>query len=149
MKTSTKWILGIVIGLILVAAIMTIGFLAFNRWGGHVWVMRSPVIHPWEGERGMPMQPFRGIPNQRFIRFFPLRFLGSGLIFTGLLVLLILGIFSLIRSLSRPQPGTAAAIPTSAPTTTHIASQGCPSCKRPIQEDWLHCPYCGSDLTQA
>ncbi|HSF83729.1 MAG TPA: zinc ribbon domain-containing protein [Anaerolineales bacterium] len=148
MKTSTKWIIGIVLGLIVLAIIVTIGYVAFNRWGGPVWVMRSPGIHPWEGGRGMPMQPFRGIPNQRFIGFFPLRLIGGGLIFTGVLALIVLGIIALARSLGKPQSGGLTAAPTTVTATTQDSEHECPNCKRMVQDDWLHCPYCGTNLPQ-
>jgi len=149
MNTATKWIIGIVVGLILLTAIVGIGYLAFSRWPGPIWVMRSPGIHPWADRGGIPpMQPFRGIPHPRYIGFFPLRFLGGSLIFTGALVLIVLGVIWLIRSLRSPQPGSVAAMPTPAPAVTQPTAQVCPNCKRPVQEDWLHCPYCGTDLTQ-
>ena len=148
MNTATKWIIGIVVGLILLTAIVGIGYLAFSRWPGPIWVMRSPGIHPWEDGRGMPLLPFRGLPAQRFIGFFPLRFLGGGLIFTGALVLIVLGVIWLVRSLGRPQPSSPLAVPTPAPAVPQPAAQACPNCKRPVQEDWSHCPYCGADLPQ-
>lgn len=148
-KTTTKWILGIAIGLIALVAIVSLGYLIFNHWGEPVWAIRAPGIHPREGWRDMPMRPYRVMPPQRIIRYFPLRFLGGGLIYLGLLALIILGIIALIRGLGRPQTSALAAQTGSAAVVTQATSQICPNCKRPVQEDWQHCPYCGTDLPQA
>ena len=141
MKSTTKWVIGILVGVVLVAALVAVGYLVFERWAGPAWEVRAPSLRPWEGGRGMPMQPFQDMPHLRIVRYSPLRFIGGGLIFVGMLVLIGLGIAALVRSLRRPLPAAAPAslIP-------QAGTQTCPNCNRPVQADWLHCPYCASDL---
>jgi len=103
MKTSTKWILGVVLGLVVIATILMIGYFVFNRWGVFGWAMAPRGVRPWNGERLMPMQPHWGLPNQRFTGLFPLRFIGGGLFLAGFLILVIFGVIALIRTLQSPK----------------------------------------------
>ncbi|MEW5958169.1 MAG: zinc ribbon domain-containing protein [Chloroflexota bacterium] len=58
----------------------------------------------------------------------------------GFLTLLVAGIVWLVRAVSgSPSAGPP---PPPAPLTTGI----CPSCGRPTQASWQHCPYCGQSL---
>jgi len=52
----------------------------------------------------------------------------------GFLVLLILGIVWLVRAVTRPREGTAA------------APQTCRRCGKPVAVDWRVCPFCEEDL---
>jgi len=53
MKTTTKWILGIVISLVLLAALMAIGFLVISRWSGATWIIDGRASQLWDGGRAM------------------------------------------------------------------------------------------------
>jgi hypothetical protein len=158
MKTALKWILGILIGLILVAAVVAIGFMVAGRSGWGHGMMESRAIHPWDGGRvmpwrDMPMQPYGGMFHRPFGGFFPLATLAGGLFCLGVLVLIVLGIIALVRALSRPkQPAASPApviepAPAPAPALVEVAAHPCPTCGRQVQEDWHHCPHCGADLS--
>ncbi len=156
MKTALKWILGIVIGLIVVAAVVAIGFLVAGRWDWGSGMMEARPVHPWDGGRvmpwrNMPMQPHGGIYHQRFGSFFPLGAIASSLFCLGVLVLIVIGVIALVRALSRPSQLAAtsvpAATPTPAPEPIHTLTHPCPSCERQVQDEWSHCPYCGADLS--
>ena len=162
MKTITKWILGIVISLVVVVALAAIGFLVMSRWGGAGWMMDGRAGQFWDGGRALP---WRGLPGREmpihpnwrvpvlwFGGFSPLRMIAGGLIWLGLLALIVLGVLTLVRGLIRPpQPAIVSVTETSpasasAPVSGQVPSQACPNCQRPVQDDWNHCPYCGYAL---
>jgi hypothetical protein len=151
MSKTMKWIVGIVIGLVVVAAIVSAGFLVAGQWAGPGWNAEARAEKPWDGGRAMPrqempMRPYRG----EFYRgnggysFSPLRMIVGGVFCLGFLALMVLGIIALGRVALRPSKPAAPAIPAAAPTPP--PSLACPSCERPVQSDWRHCPYCGNDL---
>jgi hypothetical protein len=148
MKTSTKWIIGIVVGLVCLAALVGVGYLAFNWWSGSSgWMMESRAFRTWGDGRalpwhGMPMRPDRGVPYAGFSSFYPLRMIASGLICLGLLALIGLGLVALVRGLARPSQ------PAEKPVALAAPSRTCSNCGRAVQEDWNHCPYCGNPLSQ-
>ena len=167
MKTTTKWILGIVISLVILAALMAIGFLVISRWSGATWIIDGRASQLWDGGRAMPWRamPWRGIPGREmpmhpnwrspthwFGGFFPLRMLAGGLIWLGILALIVLGVLTLVRGLRRPQQAAIFSVPAtsptsaSAPVSAQAPSNACPNCQRPVQGGWNHCPYCGSAL---
>ncbi len=176
MKTRTKWILGIIVGLVVVAVIVGAAFFFFNRWHfGGGWMMSDRFFGPFDDWPEMHMNPIQRMPG-RFhggFGFFPWRAIGGGLVCLSLLALLIGGVVLLVRSLRRSnQPATttapsapvttpaapapaASAIPfEAAPTVAAVTpapvtapeSKTCSSCQRPVQPDWSHCPYCGNNL---
>ena len=155
MKTALKWILGILIGLVLLAVIAVAGYFIFTQWNVAGVMMRPRVFTPFEGRRSMPFQPYGMMPYQRFGGFFPLRLIGSGLFCLGFLALLVLAVVALVRVMR--QPRLASVIPTPAPVATPIpmpeapeapiTTRNCSNCGKPVQEDWSHCPYCGNTLT--
>jgi hypothetical protein len=152
MKTSIKWILGIVIGLAVVAVLVGAGYLLMNRWSGGYGMMDYPAMHAWGDQRGipydgMPMHPDRGFLPMRTGVFAPLWIVAGGLFCLGALALIVLGIIALVRVISRPAASSPAIAP--APVTVEIPASGrpCPNCERPVQEEWSHCPYCGQVLT--
>ena len=167
MSKALKWILGVVIALIVVACIAGVGLLAFSRINGIGGMIGTRAFRLFGFGRmmpfrGMPMNPYFGMPYGRFGGFFPLRFIGGSIFCFGILVLIVLGIIALVTALRRqPQP---AAVPVQAVSTTQPAppvsqateaeapapeatpTRACPSCGRQVNEDWSHCPYCGSPL---
>ena len=160
MSKALKWILGILIGLIVVAALVSLGFLAADRIDLGHRLMDSRTIQPWDGERvmpwrDMPMRPYSRLYPQRFVGFFPLASIAGGLFCLGVLVLIILGIIALVRVLRRPAQVSAAPVtpdvpePAPAPAPAQAVTHPCQACGRQVQDDWVHCPYCGADLTGA
>ena len=168
MSRALKWILGIGIVLIVVACIAGVGFLAFSRFNGIDLMLGTRAFRLFGLRRmmpfrGMPMNPYFGMPYGRFGGFFPLRFIGGSIFCFGILALIVLGIIALVTA-SRRQPQSAAApvqavstvqpgkpVP-QAPETGVAAPEAtpariCPSCGRQVNEEWSHCPYCGSPLT--
>ncbi len=163
MSKTAKWIVGILVGLILVCGVVSAGFLTYSRFNGLAWVTaaRAPRvleggrllprdIRPWDD---MPMRPNRLAPFGFTRGIFPFRGLFGGLICLGFLFLIVLGIAALVASLSRSQKPAAAiateavSAPTSMQEETATPARACPNCQRPVSNDWSHCPYCGTALT--
>lgn len=149
MKTWTKWLLGILIGVLVIAAIGVIGYLAVRSWNGPGWTLEARMPRYWEGSRVMPwhmlpQRPGRIAPVLPFGGFYALRLLGSGLLCLGLLALIGLGILALVRTMQRPLPAAVAPAQPIPPAPAPVLA--CANCGRTIQEDWSHCPYCGTAL---
>ncbi|MGB8213070.1 MAG: zinc ribbon domain-containing protein [Anaerolineales bacterium] len=169
MKTVWKWIIGIVIVLVVIAALVGGAFLMHARLTSMVRVssMARPAM-PFNGSGrlpsgnngtpqpggsgrfpgGMPygsMWAGRGMymrgPGRMmgFGRMNPMIGLFGGLIWLGLLVLIVLAIIWMVRALRRP----AAVVGVAAPMA---ATHPCPKCDEPVQENWKYCPYCGKKL---
>lgn len=154
MRKTTKWILGIVIGLVAIAAIAAIGYWMVSQWSGGEWTTVARSSRFWDGSRGMPWHampwnampghPNRIMPGYRFGGFSAVRMMAGGLIWSGMLALIVLGIVALVRSLSRPsQPAVA---PVQAVEPTPAPAFACANCGRTVQDDWSHCPFCGTAL---
>jgi hypothetical protein len=176
MSKTVKWILGIIIAILVVGALVGAGFLATNRFYGHAWMMGDLDRHSWDSgqinPRGvapwgdMPMHPYNRMGDIRFFRFLPFGGLFIGLICLGGLALLIFGIVALVVSLTRSRkpaalapagvPPAPQAVQPASPPIEEIQepvdttpARLCPSCAQPVNDDWSHCPYCGSALTEA
>ena len=178
MTRTVKWILGIVIGLVVVCAIVAVGFFVINRLNIGTLAVGRRAFLPFQGRRVMPIQPYEGMPYQRVGGYFPFGFLGGWLIFAALLALFALLVIALVLLLRRPsraviqpaitnQPlapvqsavmdqattgGPAMPDQPLAPGATPAptsAGQNCPSCGRAVQADWSHCPYCGTALASS
>jgi len=173
MTRTVKWILGILIGLVVVCTIVAIGFFAISRLGLGTMAVGRRAFTPFEGRRNiMPMAPYQGMPyQQHFGGYFPFGFLGGGLILAALLGLFVLGVVALVLLLRRPshaaiqstvpmqsavvdQAATGAQITPDQPAVSQVmplasTGQSCPSCGRSVQADWSHCPYCGTALTRS
>jgi hypothetical protein len=165
MKKVFKWLLGILIGLLLVVILAGGAFLVFNRGhiGGFMMNARNEQYQeyrrgmPWQNTPGqrtprntgpgyeLPMHPFWGA-RQGVFR--PLGMLFGCLIGIGFLVLAVLGVVALVKP-RHPASTTAVSPATVAPAAqpTPAAIHSCPHCGRPVQDDWSHCPYCGGPLT--
>ena len=145
MSKSTKWLLGIGIGLVCLIVLVAVGYLAFSWWGGSGGMMGTYGFRAW-GDRGeipwqrMPMHPNYGMPYSRFGGFFPLRIVAGGLLCLGVLGLIGLGLVALVRGLNRP------AQLAEKPVLPVEPAQVCSNCGRSVQDDWSHCPYCGNPL---
>lgn len=150
MKTTTKWILGIVAGLVVVTAVSALAIFAMTQSGSLGWMANERSFMPRTFERTMPMHPYADGSWFFMSRFNPLWFIGRILLWGGVLALIVLGITALVRGLNKPAQAVTAA---NAATTAVIeqvspaqAVQSCPACSRVVQQDWSHCPYCGNPL---
>ena len=146
MSRAAKWIIGTLLGLVVLAAIVLGGFWLFS-WLGRGFGMFGPRgMMPFYGG---PEMPFRGMhPYRGFFPFGGLRILGlvaGGLICLGFLALIVVGVIALAGGIGRRSGPTEA--PASITPPPAAAVRTCPNCGRPVQEDWSHCPYCGEDLT--
>jgi hypothetical protein len=161
MRTSTKWIVGILMGVLVVVIIGVLGWMLFNQFNQSEWVYGSRSGRLWDNTPFnetprfripsqrlpglMPMHPYNTREGSWTGLFGPLRLLGGTLICLGIPVLLIIG---LVILLLRPRNSKSVAVPS--PTTQPEVSENdqhpCPSCARQIQPDWKHCPFCGTRL---
>jgi uncharacterized membrane protein len=144
MNKTLKWILGILIGLLVLAAIAAVAFFGFGGWYGH-GMMGAYGFRNWEGRGVMPMHPggFWGRSGGfRGGGFFWLGMLPGLLFNLGILVLIVLGVIYLVRALTghRAPATTNAQISAAEPVKT------CSNCGKSVQADWMHCPYCGNSL---
>lgn len=138
MNTLVKWVLGILLGLAALVLVIAIGYFVLNGWGNIGWVYGGRAFRIWDGGRvlpwhWMPMHPAWGIPLVRFGAFFPWGMIFGGVIWLGLLVLVVLGALALARAISGSMGSPGAT---------------CPNCGRPVQADWRLCPYCGQALKE-
>jgi uncharacterized membrane protein YphA (DoxX/SURF4 family) len=121
MRPIFKWILGIVLGLLVIAAVTAMVF--FGRgWAGHAELIGR---HGMIGLRGSPLGG--------------LAFISMGLIRLGGLILLILGVVWLVNRWGHH----AKTLPAASPV---LAEHKCSNCSKPVQADWKLCPYCGNNL---
>lgn len=158
MKPVWKWIIGIVVGLIVVAVLVGAAFLVhgFLMSGHSVATLRIPAPNTGQGPQGnqprrfgmpgngMPYngKSYNGMPGFGWHRhgmmgFGPMMAFGGmifGLLCLGGLVLLVIGIVWLVRRPTAVQPVAAPVL------------HACPKCEKPVQADWNNCPYCGKKL---
>lgn len=123
MKKNLGWIIAIVLGVLLVAA----------------------VVLPWIfGGGGYGMRPYGGMMGRDFGNMHPMGWGGMGLGWLfgmAVLALMGLGIASLIKYLSAPR--------TTPSTPVEIRStQNCSNCGRQTQQEWNVCPNCGNNLRE-
>ena len=158
MSKTTKWIIGIFVGLVVVCVVAALGLLAFSPMHGSAWVMG---VHPpryWDGGRFNPgnVMPWDDMPMRphRWGRgFLPFGGLFRGLFCLGFLLLIGLGVAALILAITQSRKPAAAIATPAAPTPLveqtqeAIPARSCPSCQKPIDDGWSHCPYCGTTLT--
>ena len=150
MKKVWKWVIGIVIGLVVLAVLVGVGFLVFGRYhavrieNGYTrgWSQQGPGMMPYNGfgehMRGPGMMGRGGMmPFGGFI---------GGLICLGFLVLIVFGIFWLVRATRKStRVDSPAYITTPAAMPAHLMDT-CKKCGKPIQADWKNCPYCGKKV---
>ena len=155
MKKVWKWVIGIVVVLVIVAALVVGAFMLRSHFVNVVRIgnLNRPGIQVpgnGEGQRGWPgrfpgMMPFgndgwggrgihmRGSGLMGFGRMMPFGGLIGGLFSLGLLALVVLGIVWLVRRLTVTKTPPA-------PLLT------CRHCGKPIQAGWIACPNCGKKL---
>jgi len=164
MKTSTKWIIGILVGVVVVTVVACLGVLAWNivvPGGGWEYGLRSGRL--WSDQRmpfhgldpdDMPMSGFQMRTGSWFGFFGLARLLGGALLCLGLPLLIIIGVVLLIRNNSTQTGGgqvETSAPPTQVPAQTAETPEPqpanpCGNCGKPVQSDWSNCPYCGNPL---
>jgi hypothetical protein len=150
MKKVWKWIIGIVIGLLILITLAGAAFFVRSNFFGYRlisrvepgWHMRSfemnPNIKPDRDFRSPNIVPFnrqglynRGCGLMNVFGFMPFGNLFGWLFYLGLITLIVLGILWMIRNLRTPFP-------------TVILK--CEKCGGQIQPGWKNCPYCGKKL---
>ena len=151
MKKAWKWVIGIVLGLIILAVLVGVGFLV---WGNmHVYRGVAQVNRGFS-QRGPEMMPYGGFgyqmrgPGMMGYRMHPFGGFFGGLLMLGFLALVILGIIWLVRRVRTPsQVQTTPVVPaaSSEPMPAETLNP-CKKCGRPLQADWSVCPYCGKKV---
>ncbi len=131
MKKVWKWILGILIVLVIVAALVALAFVFRNDIGWHIVSRDLPNRdwhHPMMGYRSFP--PFGGglmLFGMGLVRLIPLVLLG----------LLVYGAYRYgMKRSSTVNPPPAAPAPI----------RNCPKCGFVVQGGWNHCANCGKKL---
>jgi hypothetical protein len=157
MRKVWKWIIGIVLGLVVIAVLMGVGFTMF---GLHAYRSEARLA-PGFSQRGFGMMPYGGFEHMRAPGMMgrgwsPLGGFFGGLVGLGFLVLVVLGIIWLVRSLLRPT--AAASVPMAVASTPAAVSEPtpetmpgavvnpCKRCGKPLQDDWKVCPHCGKKV---
>jgi len=160
MSKTMKWMIGILVGLLLVCLLAAAGYLVFsqiNLPARGVTILRDldgsrPFdrdVAPWDH---MPMRPNRWAPAGLLRGFFPFGGLIGGLVCLGFLSLVVLGIVALVISLMRSKKPAAVAPSQVGPATPGegeemaIPARTCSNCQQPVMDDWSHCPSCGTAL---
>ncbi len=161
MKKIWKWIIGIVLGLIVLVVLMGVGFMLRSNFHGY---RGEAQVAPDFSQRGFGMMPYGGFEHmqrQGMMSRGMLPFGGffGGLLTLGFLALVVLGIIWLVRRLRNPQPVVAAAVagtavapqaveaPVSDPAVMPASAlKACKKCGQPIQDDWKVCPHCGKKV---
>ena len=161
MRKVWKWIIGIIIVLVVVAALVGGAFLLRSQFNGvHVVQLnrpgvqvpgndRTPFRNNGQGQPGWPgMMPFggRGYPMRGpgmmgFGRMMPFAGMLGGLFCLGFLALVILGIVWLVRGRSNPKPVEAAVVAPS--MVSAVPTHTCKKCGEPVQDGLNYCPNCG------
>jgi zinc-ribbon domain len=147
MKKVWKWIIGIVLGLVVLAVLVGVGFMVRSNF--HVFRAEAQVSRGFY-EPGPGMMPYGGFgyhmrgPGIMGYGMTPFGGFFGGLLSLGFLALVVLGIIWLVRLLRTPKPvDVSAAMPASMPAAI---VNPCKNCGRPIQDDWKVCPYCGKKV---
>jgi hypothetical protein len=144
MKKVWKWIIGIVLGLVILAILVGIGFMLFGNFHFYRMAMQNSNNLP-QGYRNM--MPSRGFGMRMPMMGFGMMpfggFFGS-LLWLGFLVLAVLGIIELVKHLRTPKLAPGAVVQPA--TMPAVAVPVCKKCGKPIQSDWKVCPYCEEKL---
>ncbi|MGA2504341.1 MAG: hypothetical protein ABSG01_09655 [Anaerolineales bacterium] len=151
MKKVWKWVIGIVIGLIVLAVLVGVGFLVW----GNLHVYRNVAqLNRGFSQRGPGMMPYGGFgyqlrgPGMMGYRMIPFGGFFGGLLMLGFLVLIVLGIIWLVgrARTSTPIQSTAAVPAVNSEPIPAAVLNPCKKCGRPLQADWTVCPYCGKKV---
>jgi len=166
MKTFWKWVIGIVIGLVILAVIvggtfalgyfgprmaLTLQARGYNGGYGPGGMMR-PRGNDQYGNRGYgPGFYPHGMMGRGFGFMRPMMF-GFGFFPFGLFMWIIplavlgLAIYGVVALVRRPPASAAPAAAAPAEVASAAPARTCGNCGKPAQEDWKTCPYCGTAL---
>jgi uncharacterized membrane protein len=154
MKTIWKWVIGIVIGLVVLAVLVGVGFAI--RGNFHVYraetqlprqfSQRAPGLIPYGGN-GIPMRR----PGMMSFGFFPLGGILGGLFCLGFIALVVIGIILLVKALRKPKTASPVTATPEAPVEAAVVTPSeeihtCKKCGQPLQAEWKNCPYCGKKI---
>lgn len=159
MNKTTKWILGILAGIILLAVIACAAVFFMTWLGGDGWVMGTRSGRLWENRGIMPWQSMHGTWRGLFLG--PIGMLAPALLCLGVIVLIIVGVVALVlnqqKKGAQPSPvaptSTAAAVP--APPSVEVnppsaeVQKTCSTCNHSLSQEWKVCPYCGTPVDTA
>ena len=161
MKTVWKWVIGIVVVLVVLGVLVGGAFLLRSHLMNMVGVARvtrpgtqlpnRPLPAPNNGNNGNGIRRFPGMMPfgnggwggrgmMSYGRMMPFAGLFGGLIWLGVLVLIVLAIIWLIRNLRKPVALAAT------PVVPAVATHPCQKCGEPVHEDWNFCPNCGEKV---
>jgi hypothetical protein len=166
MKKVWKWVIGIAVALVVLAALVGGAFLLRSHFANvaSLRVARPGLQIPgngWDDRRGdgnnPGMMPFgnygwgRGMHLRGFgmMGFGGMGLFGGligGLFSLGILALVVLGVIWLVGRLRKPKvvAATVEPVASAAPVAAVMAdTHPCPRCGEPVHEDWKHCPNCG------
>ncbi len=169
MRPIWKWIIGVAVVLVVLAAAVTTVIILRNQFaaiprvvqllprnnqnpnnqtpnGTSPYQGRGPYTGPGYvmpyGRRGFPMMGGRGFG----FNLFPWAGILGFLFFAALVVLVVLLIVWLVRRTNRPAVVAApAAAAVMAPAAPAVGTHACKNCGQPVQDNWKHCPYCGTE----
>jgi len=164
MNKMLKWIVGTLVFLVFVGGIVAVGLLASGGNDSSEVIIGFQTHRFREGERyfpfnpgddipwgGMPMHPNRWLPSGMIRSFFPFGGFFGGLLCLGFLLVLGAAVLVLVLTRSRkPVVAVASEVPSTQPAEhaeMATPTRGCLNCQRPVNNDWSHCPYCGTALT--
>ena len=149
MSKTWKWILGILAGLLVIAALVAVPLLVrtcrVNALGGEIRSLSDSgvplvvntdgeIVNDWDGPRlytrSYPMMGGWGHMRSGGM------FMGFGMLFAWLFPLALLGalVYGAYRLGRGRQPSAPAPL------------QACPKCGQPVQPGWKHCADCGRKL---
>ena len=143
MNKTLKWILislGIILGLLLIAAVVFHSFTGgYSRFGAS-----NEYTRPFNRMDRLEdfQRPFSSFHRVPMMTFMPMMFFGffRGLVGLGILALAIIGVVLLVRSgRSREATPPVAVVPQG----VMEPAKHCRHCSREINTDWVACPYCG------
>jgi apolipoprotein N-acyltransferase len=166
MKKAWKWVIGIVVVVVILAALVGVGFVVRNNMHilrGQAQINpglpgRGPEMMPNGGfgyhERGPEMMPYGGFgypmrgPSMMGFGWRLFGGLIGGLFMLGFLVLAVLGIIWLVgRGRTQRTVAATAAIPAgTASTAPAEIKTPCKNCGRPLEAEWKVCPHCGKKV---
>jgi hypothetical protein len=156
MSTTWKWIIGIIVGLLVLTVIAVgVGMMVRHNL---VWARPEVQLDRDFNERNLNDLPFNRMrmPGMMGFGMMPFRMMPFGgmfgaLIPLGLLALVVLGIISLVRALRSPSRAGAVAAqsaPLEAASVENPAPEvpACKRCGKPLSSDWKVCPHCGKKI---
>ncbi len=173
MRTVWKWIIGIVVVLVVLAAVGTGVWVLRGRFAAMPRIVQvnppnnqnpntpnvpntpngQPPFYgqgPYrQGPYGMMPYGRRGQPMMGGRGFgfgiAPIAAIVGFLFFAGFIVLLVLGIVWLVRSQSRRTVVAATNMAAAVPpVSTAVTTHACKNCGQPIQDGFAYCPNCGA-----